>query len=491
MASSAADEAAAALRDFLAPLPEEEQRAYFARLTAAAPGLEVRRCEGKGRGLFATAPFAEGDVVLREQPLVAIQHESNKRHAFACQHCFRYLGSVEAQVAARLLRRAAAPAAPPGAGGAAPPPDVAAEEEEGEADEEEGAPVDAAALRLAELADGSLTLPHSSAFPLPQPHACPGGCARRFCSPACAASAWGPGGHALLCPGPRSAAGQPAQLRSFYAHAARSNDVFCLAAALLARVAAAAEAALGGAAAAAAAPPAARARALRSAWAPFAVAHRLPWSQCVSLPADVARGGAAAAAEFRGQLSRLAGASLRRLRAALPAQASLFPPLFESNTFEQVVGLFELNNLDVVVESPVENYFLAIDDLPLGHERDAALAATQPLLDALDSEYSIALDGSGFYPLVACTNHSCEPNVASSKGAADVDGGAVLVATRDIMAGEEVCVCYIDAPPGTPLAQRREALADYGFLCACARCAAEEGREGARAELRARPGKCK
>ena len=61
-----------------------------------------------------------------------------------------------------------------------------------------------------------------------------------------------------------------------------------------------------------------------------------------------------------------------------------------------------------------------------------------------------------------------------------MDGSAVLVATRDIRAGEEVTVCYIDAPPGTPLAARREALRDYGFHCDCARCLREEAGEGRR-----------
>jgi hypothetical protein len=201
----------------------------------------------------------------------------------------------------------------------------------------------------------------------------------------------------------------------------------------------------------------------------------------------VAAGGAGAAASFRGQLSRLAGASLRRLCAALPEQAALYPSLFCQRTYEQVIGMFELNNLDVCVESPVENYFLELDDLQPGADRDAALRVTSPLLDALGGGYATALDGTGFYALVACTNHDCDPCAASCKGADDADGGAVLVATRPIAAGTEVTVCYIDAPPGAPLAARREALRDYGFHCVCKRCMQDE----ARASLRARGGKTK
>jgi hypothetical protein len=228
--------------------------------------------------------------------------------------------------------------------------------------------------------------------------------------------------------------------------------------------------------------PAERLRALLRAWRPFAAAHRVPWSLCVSLPEDVAVGDAAAAAAFRAQLSRLAGASLRRLRAALAQPLALFPALFEQAVFEQIVGLFELNNLDVCVESPVENYFLAVDDLPEGEQRQAALRVTQPLLDALDCRYCTPLDGTGFFPFVACANHSCAPRAASLKGERDVDGAAVLVATRRLREGEEVSVCYID--DALPLAMRRAQLVDYGFHCRCERCEAEERREGGGAERR-------
>ena len=435
-------------------------------------------------------------MVLREQPLAAIQvrlaaapessprltwpsptqHERNKRHALACACCFRYLGSVEVQIARRLLPRAAAA----GAAGAAP----GGEEGDGEyapsEGEEELPAVDAEALELVSLADGRKRLPCSELFPLPQPHPCPGGCDAQFCSASCAASCWAQQ-HRLLCIGPGSECGSLEALRSFWAHARRSNDIFGLAAQLIASVALQAQAALADCAAGAgAASTAQRQAALLAAWRPYAAAHRMPWHACVSLPPDVAAqaGGPA----FREALRRLADASRRRLVAAMQPQASLFPALFAPQLFEQLIGMFELNNLDVVVESPVENFVLAVDDLPRGHPaRAAALAATSPLLDALDAGYATPLDGTGFYPFVACTNHACNPSLASLKGERDVDGAAVLVATRAITAGEEVTVCYIDAPPGMPLSQRRAELQDYGFTCACERCEREEkGRAGRR-----------
>jgi hypothetical protein len=153
--------------------------------------------------------------------------------------------------------------------------------------------------------------------------------------------------------------------------------------------------------------------------------------------------------------------------------------MFHLDVFEHLIGMFELNNLDVVVESPVEQYFLAIDDLADDNEqasavKSAAMEVTQPLLDALDVGYATCLDGTGFFRFVACINHSCDPSLASTKGEADVDGAAVLVATRAISAGEELFVSYIDAHRGTTAAQRRQELKDYGFICDCARCKKED-----------------
>jgi hypothetical protein len=274
----------------------------------------------------------------------------------------------------------------------------------------------------------------------------------------------------------QSLAGDAAALSEFWSHTRATNDVFGLAAQLLASAALSAEASLSSAAASGAPPSAAaRAAALAAAWEPYAAAHRAPWWECVSLPDDVPRSGEAA---FRDALRRLADGSRRRLAAALPALSSAYPALFALRTYASVVGLFELNNLDVVVESPVENYFLLIDDLP-PPEREAAQRVTAPLLDALDAGYATPLDGTGFFAFVACANHACDAAAMSQKCEDDVDGGAVLVAARDIAAGEEVTICYIDAEEAS-VRKRRAALADYGFVCECRRCAEDEARRAAR-----------
>ena len=47
--------------------------------------------------------FAEGDLLFKEPPLVAGQHVFNRSKAVVCANCFRFLGSVELQIAWHLL----------------------------------------------------------------------------------------------------------------------------------------------------------------------------------------------------------------------------------------------------------------------------------------------------------------------------------------------------------------------------------------------------
>lgn len=136
----------------------------------------------------------------------------------------------------------------------------------------------------------------------------------------------------------------------------------------------------------------------------------------------------------RESVKRLAADSLDKLREALPRQAAAFPALFTLDCYATIIGAFELNNLSLVVENPMENYFLHIDGLA-EPEQSAATALTAVYLDVLDKDYSKALEGTGLYQLVACANHSCRPNCESLKTDEDVDGKGLLRAKRRIEAG--------------------------------------------------------
>ena len=74
-------------------------------------------------------------------------------------------------------------------------------------------------------------------------------------------------------------------------------------------------------------------------------------------------------------------------------------------------------------------------------------------------------------------NHSCDPSLEYLEDVSQPGGGTnlALVATRDIRAGEEVFVSYIDVERYQSVGERRRKLFPwFGGNCACTRCAAEE-----------------
>lgn len=81
-----------------------------------------------------------------------------------------------------------------------------------------------------------------------------------------------------------------------------------------------------------------------------------------------------------------------------------------------------------------------------------------------------ALQGTAFYALQSCINHSCQPNAAAECLAS---GQMVVTALAPIPAGGEVLLSYIDEE-GAAYEERQAMLADYGFVCRCERCNAEE-----------------
>ena len=73
--------------------------------------------------------------------------------------------------------------------------------------------------------------------------------------------------------------------------------------------------------------------------------------------------------------------------------------------------------------------------------------------------------GTGFYALHSCLNHSCVPNVKIHKCG---DGKAVVETVQTVEPGEELLVSYVDEE--LPFDERQEALAHYSFSCSCTRC---------------------
>ncbi|GAB4823261.1 hypothetical protein N2152v2_010307 [Parachlorella kessleri] len=516
------------------PSPEAVQR-FFGQVTQSSSGLEVRldAGEAKGKGVFATkasltvfvSDFNAGSVLITEPPLVGIQHNSNRTAALVCSHCFQYLGSVETQIGVRL----------------------AALQGEAELDgEADGAPgrgegvggvADNEELIYA-LLTGDLNLPLTDQVPLPEVVLCPGGCSDdKYCSERCAQAAWQQY-HSLLCLGdacggnsssssainasPQGKGKAPVvqeaaqhvesreqrqqrlgALHEFNDHADETNDVFLLAAKVVATVLLRAQQVLeaaqqpgsgninsGSAAGATKSSNSADSsgagndsergsgsgqggggaleadrcwEALLAAWEPFAMGYKAVWWQSVALPEDVTNED-----DFRQSIRQLAEDSLELLKAAI--YNPRFPALFDLRVWGSIIGMFELNNLNLFVPSPIQRWQGLIEDLP-DSEREVVLEDIGGLLDALSQFEEDGCEGNAFYTLQSCLNHSCVPNAHAFKRDDDTDGSAVILALRDIRLGEEITISYVDEDAS--LGQRTADLADYGFTCSCDKCCAE------------------
>ncbi|KFK44587.1 hypothetical protein AALP_AA1G278100 [Arabis alpina] len=72
--------------------------------------------------------------------------------------------------------------------------------------------------------------------------------------------------------------------------------------------------------------------------------------------------------------------------------------------------------------------------------------------------------GVGLWTLASLINHSCIPNARRLH----VGDYAIVHASRDIKAGEEVTFAYFDVL--SPLEKRKEMAESWGFSCGCSRC---------------------
>lgn len=84
------------------------------------------------------------------------------------------------------------------------------------------------------------------------------------------------------------------------------------------------------------------------------------------------------------------------------------------------------------------------------------------------------VQGLGLFASVALINHACSPSLQLLYREGCHLG--LVVALRDIRAGEELSIAYLDLEslPDRSLSDRQEHLQEgYGFLCCCGRCVAE------------------
>jgi hypothetical protein len=118
------------------------------------------------------------------------------------------------------------------------------------------------------------------------------------------------------------------------------------------------------------------------------------------------------------------------------------------------------------------------EDGAVRDQADQSLEERDTTGDDLDYIFP-PLDGTAMYATTCKMNHSCDPNVIvlykrTGWGALH-PLVAYCVALRDIQAGEELTISYIDA--NVPWAERQEALENYGFVCECPKCQCEKAGE--------------
>ncbi|TXG57887.1 hypothetical protein EZV62_015716 [Acer yangbiense] len=272
------------------------------------------------------------------------------------------------------------------------------------------------------LMNGGLVLPYSTEFPLPSTISCPGGCKEAFYYSYCSQHVAENYvqkliglSHSLLCTGERSKSLSREALSKFIQHANGTNDIFLLAAKAICLTIS-------------------RYRKLKAdylreqdkcssanaldcydlsllleSWKPISFGHKGRWWDCIALQDDV---DFSDEASFRMEIRELANMSLQLLKAAI-----FDKELFSLEIYGHIIGMFELNNLschfihaifsglpnnnlkfhiyrDLVVASPVEDYFLYIDDLPELKKKEAEIIK-RPILNALGNDYSVCCEAWG------------------------------------------------------------------------------------------------
>ncbi|KAK0590765.1 hypothetical protein LWI29_031385 [Acer saccharum] len=482
-----------AIASLLRPPPPLQVQEYFDQLLfdRNCSSIKVKQENDFGKGVYADGDFEEGELILKDPILVGMQHSSNKFDCLVCSFCFRFIGSIELQIGRKLYFQSIGVSANGGCDGetfSAVSKDCydagfSHMEEDSHlrthenlencassSSSKDNIPVPKEVVDS--LMNGGLVLPYSTEFPLPSAISCPGGCKEAFyCSKSCAEDDWKLS-HSLLCTGERSKSLSREALSKFIQHANGTNDIFLLAAKAIcftiSRYRKLKEDYLKEQEKCPSANALDRSdlSLLLEAWKPISFGHKGRWWDCIALPDDV---DSSDEASFRMEIRELANTSLQLLKAAIFDKEC--EPLFSLEIYGHIIGMFELNNLDLIVASPVEDYFLYIDDLPELKKKEAEII-TRPILDALGDDYSVCCEGTAFFPLQSCMNHSCCPNAKAFKREKDKDGQATIIALRPIGKGEEVTISYIDED--LTYEERQASLVDYGFECKCSKCLEEQ-----------------
>eukprot|EP01137_Pigoraptor_chileana_P021757 Opistho-2@85852 len=115
---------------------------------------------------------------------------------------------------------------------------------------------------------------------------------------------------------------------------------------------------------------------------------------------------------------------------------------------------------------------LALDEKERG-ELDGAIDALYDAIEDVSGDFD-ECQGSGLYAIQSTCNHSCSPNAVPQFKSGDTT--LTMIALRDIAAGEEVCISYLDECERRrkAIVRREHLLENYLFHCDCVRCVAAD-----------------
>eukprot|EP00743_Colponemidia_sp_Colp-15_P008679 GILK01009448.1.p1 GENE.GILK01009448.1~~GILK01009448.1.p1 ORF type:complete len:410 (+),score=62.49 GILK01009448.1:170-1231(+) len=322
-------------------------------------------------------------------------------------------------------------------------------------------------------------LPESFNTPISDMFACPQNCGEFFCEQSCFQRCFDQY-HRLTCVGPIDSEEHPLYL--YKQLSVDAGEVFLLALKVYASILSSSS------------------REQQNAFLElFSVTHGADWMDVLQCPPDEDP------VTFKEQKRQLLCVMYGYLEAALCSnqQQKPSPELFNLDAFSRVLATLERNLVTVEIESPVQQF---LDSLPsLTPDVRVALEQTlEPTLELVRAQKEEdwediseeeemeeeaedvtssepvdngverlfeGFDGSGLYPFVSMLNHSCEPNATFTHHRNFV---ITVTAHRSINVGEEICISYLGKNSKLSVADRQEALREYGFVCSCSRCQAEQ-----------------
>jgi len=137
-----------------------------------------------------------------------------------------------------------------------------------------------------------------------------------------------------------------------------------------------------------------------------------------------------------------------------------------------------LNSIQIRMRSPFAEYFSVMkrrvseEDKSVAVDQIMKIAGGIPAAEADGFFHELCgTRGAAMFALHACCNHSCAP-VAEVRCQGFTDSTIDVVAIEDIFRGDPITITYVN--PKLRWSRRCEILhTNYGFICACSRCAVE------------------